>query len=268
MNTTVVLCCTFYWLLISCWQQSSRNVLFFKGTEAYDLAKAVESEDLDLIETLAKANPKLMDIANPISGSNVLALSVDIEKYNSFKKLLELGANPRFIDPYTKHSVLIDACKYYGNWEIDNRYIQLLLQYGADPNYAIEEDFVDEKGHHHYATTALMEASRINLDMVKILIRGGADPYKKLGSRERTPFSIAIVGNKDRFIISNYYIDSLKVDVHKPMNIRGKDTIYIQDYIRKYMAYKEGTESDNKKIEFIKKLESMGVDFKNYKYKL
>lgn len=271
--------------LTSCGQES-RNVRFFKGTEAYKLAQAVEKENLNKIEKLVKENPELLNIINNTTGSNVLDLSLTLENFQAFKKLLELGANPNFINPYSKRSVLIEACKFYWkpeSYTIDLRYIELLLQYGANPNYTVEEDFTDEKGHYHMATSSLMEASKLDLELVKLLIKAGVDPYKKLKQDEKTSFAnSALSGNYD---ISNYFIDTLNVDVKQPMRVRKNDSLYIQDYIvNKFLKAKltgnkeemEKLKSENPKMEeanqagweFIEKLESMGVDFKNYEYKL
>jgi ankyrin repeat protein len=287
----LIIVCLFLFSLSSC-AQENRYVAAFKDTKAYPLAKAVEREDLDEIERLVRQDSALMEFANPVNGSNVLVLSIDTEKYESFKKLLELGANPNFINPYTRHSVLIDAIQPFGSqfeWRKDNRYVELLLEYGADPNYAVENDFTNEKGYHIRATSPLMEASSLNLEAVKLLVKHGADPNKRLEENQSTGLSRAVRrGNID---IINYYLDSLKVDVHQPMStvIRKPDnekiTYFIQDYIvNKFTKAKlmgdtaemERLKQQNEDIEeaneelwqLIQKLEKMGVDFKNYDYKL
>jgi ankyrin repeat protein len=272
--------------------QENRYVAAFKDTKAYPLAKAVEREDLDEIERLVRQDSALMEFANPVSGSNVLILSINTEKYESFKKLLELGANPNFINPYTKHSVLIDAIQPFGSqfeWRKDNRYIELLLEYGANPNYAVEHDFTNEKGHHIRATSPLMEASSLDLEAVKLLVKHGADPNKRLAENQSTGFSIAV--RRGKIDIINYYLDSLDVNVHEPMSIvtrkptNEKVKYFIQDYIvNKFTKAKlmsdtveierlkqqnEGIEEANEELwQLIQKLEKMGVDFKHYDYKL
>ena len=120
----------------SCGQRGSRNIAFFKDTPAYELAKAVGSGDLEKIERLVKEDSTLLEVKNPNYGSNVLVLCLYVEEFDSFKKLLELGADPNFISPYDKHSVLIEAIASFGSsfeWIEDNRYAELLLEYGADP---------------------------------------------------------------------------------------------------------------------------------------
>jgi ankyrin repeat protein len=263
-------------LIVSC-KKENINVMFFKDTKAYDLAKAVEKEDLDKVESLVKKDKKLLEVIDPVSGSNVLSLSLTLENFESFKKLLELGANPNFINPITKRSVLIDACTFYNKPEpytIDLRYIRLLLEKGANPNYIVENDFTDKEGNYHMATSAIHEASALDLTMVKILIKGGANPYKKLEQNQSPPFSSALKGFKNKFEITNYYIDSLNVDLKEPLGIVNRQPsnelteLYIQDYIDKFFSYEKGTEGYQKTQKLIEKLKSKGVNFNNYQYKM
>lgn len=279
----LILVCLFLISFSSC-AQENKYVAAFKDTKPYTLAKAVEREDLDEIEKLIRQDSTLMEFPNPVNGSNVLVLSIDIEKYESFRKILELGANPNFINPYTRHSVLIDAIQPFGSqfeWRTDNRYIETLLEYGADPNYAVENDFTNEKGHHVMGTSPLMEASGLNLEAVKLLVEHGAEP-NEIGNGKIHPLTRALDFKK--FDIIDYYIDSLNVDVTEPMRVRSNDSLFIQDYIvNKFIKARlmgdkaemenlkklnEGIEEANEELwQFIQKLEKMGVDFKNYDYK-
>lgn len=262
----------------SCVNKDQRNVGFFKNTPAYGLAKAVEKGDLKQIENMVKDDSTLLEIANPVSGSNVLVLCLYVEQFESFKKLLELGADPNFLNPYTKYSVLILSIDYFGSsleWIEDSRYAKLLLDYGADPKYAIEDDFTNEKNHHVMATSPLIKASRINLDLVKLLIEYGADPYRRLGEKQRTPFRAALQASQ--FEIIYYFINSLNVNVNQPLYFRTEDSLFIQDYVvtrlmfNNIRAEQQGLPIDIEGAEerwnLIKYLESKGVDFVNYKYK-
>lgn len=247
----------------------NRNVDFFKETKAYDLAKAVYASDISKIEKLVKSDTSLLTYNNPTSGSNVISLSIYIERYEALKKLLELGGNPNSINPLTKESLLMESITPFGSqfeWRREHKYAQLLLEKGANPNYAIEEDFTNEKGHYKMASSPLMNASDFDLDAVKLLIKYGADPYRKLGAKKATPFSMAVSGPK--FDIIYYYIDTLKVDVHQPMSVRTNDSLYIQDYIHKFMNYEERSDNYIKTQALIDKLKKMGVDFDNYDFKL
>lgn len=256
----------FLFFSIQACAQRDKNVNAFKNTDAYELAQAVSNEDLAKVEQLVEQNPKLLNVPSAY-GSNVLMLCLYTENFASFKRLLELGADPNFIDPYTKYSVLIEACKPFGTsseWIKDNRYAELLLKKGADPNYAIEQEFTNEQGVHVSATSPMIRASGLDLDLVKLLVRFGVDYKRPIGGK--TPFAQAVSFNK--FAIINYYIDSLRIDLKAPLRIRTADSLFVQDYIDKFMAYQVGIEGYELKQKLIKRLEAEGIDFKNYKYKL
>lgn len=234
----------------------------------------------------------MLGITDTVTGANVLALALELEQFEAFKKLLELGADPNSINPYSRYSILMKAIQPFGNqfeWHREHQYAELLLEYGADPNYAVEDDFTNQKKRHVSASSPLMRASRLDLHLVKLLIQKGADPTKKLGQKQLTPFGEALDAAK--FDIIEYYIDTLGVDVKQPLSVvlrkPGNETVtyFIQDYVvNKFTKAKlagdnaeverlkqeyEGIEQANQeRWELIKKLESKGVDFKNYPYKL
>lgn len=177
-----------------------------------------------------------------------------------------MGANPNFFDPYTKYSVLIEACQPFGNsleWGKDNRYAELLLKEGANPNCAVEKEFTNVRGAYVSATSPLMRASSLDLELVKMLIQFGADYNQRINGE--SPFAEAVSARK--FDIINYYIDTLKVDVKAPLRILSTDSLFVQDYLETYMAYEVGTEGYKLKQRLIKRLEARGIDFKNYNYR-
>lgn len=254
--------------LSACSQSTgNRNVDFFKDTKAYDLAKAVYNSDLDKIEKLVKADTSLLSFSNPTSGSNVLFLTIYTERYEALKKLLELGGNPNSVNSFTKYSLLMESITPFGSqfeWRQEHQYATLLLEKGANPNYTVENDFVNEKGHTVMASNAIIKASSEHVDLLKLLIKYGANYNIRVNGK--TPFAHAVSSRKLDIIY--YYIDSLKVNVHEPMRIRSNDSLYIQDYIQKFMNYEESSDNYKKTQTLIDRLKKMGVDFDNYDYKL
>ncbi len=277
---------------MSCNGQNSQNTEYFEGTRAYELAKAVERGDTSIIRELVEKDSTLLKVHDPVTGSNCLSLAIDLEQFGSFKKLLELGTNPNAINPLTQYSVLMEAFQPFGNqfeWRREHKYAKLLLEHGANPNYAVERDFINEKGHHISATSPLMEASEYDLDAVKLLLKYGANPHKKLQEDQSTPFSRAV--RRGKIDIVNFYIDSVRVDVHQPMATvirkpkNERVTFYIQDYVvNKFTKARltgntdevERLKRENPDIEkanedlwqLIQKLKGLGVNFKDYNYKL
>lgn len=245
-----------------------RNVEFFKDTEAYDLAKAIGNNDTTEITKLITEKPNLINVTAYNTGSNALDLALYLENYEAFKKLIDLGANPNFINPLDKRTPLIEACRFYfkhqPDWRIDLRYIQLLLDHGADPNYFVDSSFTDYRGYNHYYTSPLSEACGVNLDMVKLLLKYGADPFKKIKYTQENSFGYAVSFRK--FDIIYYYLDSLKPNVLEPLYVhpKTKKKRYIQDYIKQLCSRRTPLNSECKQL--ILQLKNMGVDFKNHEY--
>lgn len=275
---------------LSCAQNADRYVSFFKGTKAYDLAKAVKGNDIRMINELVSENRTLLEVTNPISGDNVLTLALSLDNYESFSELLRLGADPNFVNPFSKSSVLMEACNY--NWssglaEIHHKYVELLLSLGANPNYALEKNYTDEKGRSYFASSPLIEASKIDLEMVKLLIRYGANPLVRLDSNAVSPLSTALLAMK--YDIAIFYIDSVKMDLSEPVisviqePSKKRVNFYIQDltintFTKARILGKtkevEMLKMENPEIEeanqilwnFILELTKRGVDFKNHNY--
>ena len=255
----------------SCSQTSKKNqkyINLYKDTPVQFLVKAINDNDLTEIDRIVKKNPELLNYTYKKYGSGVLGICLDLEKYNSFKKLLELGANPNYINTINHYSILIEAITPFGSaleWREDNRYAKLLLEYKANPNYVVQE--FEKNGLHYSGASPLNKASSINFEMVKELIKYGANKDNRVDGE--LPFGEAV--SSRQFDIIYYYIDSLHTDVNEPLSIvkryDGKYAeYYIQDYIKMYMSFKPNSKSENKKQELIKKLEAKGVDFKNYHY--
>lgn len=204
-------------LIFSSCTTEHKQVTKFEDTEAYKLAQAVDKSKIHQVEKLLKTRPELLKVSSK-SGMNVLELSIFLEEMDAFKKLLELGADPNYINPLDSQSVLMKACRPFGSaiyWRENNKYAELLLEYGADPNYSIRKKFTNSNGITNLAGCPISKASRLNLDLVKTLIKYGAefDIYVD----DQSPFSEAVGAGK--FDIIDYYIDSLNTDVHKPMAV-------------------------------------------------
>lgn len=270
-KSKIILLGIFLFFFKSCSQSTKKEQQYinhFKNSSVENLVKEIGNENIIEIENLVKKNPELLKYTDQRYGTGVLAMCIDLEKYNSFKKLLELGADPNFINSQNHYSILIESIAPFGDateWREDNRYAKLLLEYKANPNYIVQE--FEEKGLHFSGASPLYKASSYNIDLVKELIKYGADKDKRVDGE--LPFGEAV--SSRQFDIIYYFIDTLNVNVNEPLAIVKKNDgkvieYYIQDYLKKYMSFKSNSKSEIKKLELIKKLETMGVDFKNYHY--
>jgi ankyrin repeat protein len=100
----------------------------FKGTKAETIAKAIEKNDITAIEQEVKLKQVDVNFKDKKYEVSLLTLAMMNDKRKSFKKLLELGANPNIENSYCVGS-LNAAIRYNNN--CDTYYIEMLLDYGA-----------------------------------------------------------------------------------------------------------------------------------------
>ena len=150
----------------------------FQGTIAWDLAKAVEDEDISRIKYEVEQLGIPVDYKEERWKSTLLMLAIDNNKKKSVKALLELGADP---------NVPRDTVRYRGNnpvilasrfSHISPEILKMLLEYGGDPNSVECGVQQDNLGNwvpaRHFA---LFDAVPLDGDYekVRILVEAGAD---------------------------------------------------------------------------------------------
>ena len=136
----VLFCLIISLLLCSCGvldpELKRDNINIFKNTEAWELAVAVRFEDVIGIGTEAEKNPDLLNFQDPYHDITLLMWAIGMEKYKSVEALLKRGADPNIIAAETEMTALSVSAGY--SWvnketQIDPKYTELLLEYGADP---------------------------------------------------------------------------------------------------------------------------------------
>jgi hypothetical protein len=178
-----------------------KSIQIFENTDAWELAKAVECEEINKIEMIVTGNPDVVNIQDPEYGITLLVWSIKMEKYKVAEKLLKLGANPNLMSKSGK-TALFYAAEY--SWidymaKKDARYVELLLKYKANPNisYVSANNEVLEPG-----TTPLMVAATISFEKTQALVEGGAEINLKTITG-KTAASKALVR---RFVDVAYYL--------------------------------------------------------------
>lgn len=249
-----------YYILIICFCLS--NTCKEKTVEPNNqLIIAIDSNDTHRIRTIIKNNPRLLNDKTFYKGNSPLVYSIIFDKFNSFKTLIELGADVNFINNEGA-SVLLNSIRYYkreSGLNVDLKYIKVLLDRGANPNYAINEGFTNTGGGYIMPISPICKASAVDSKIVKILVQYGADYKKPVGGI--TPFGFALKARK--FEIIDFYIDTLKVDLNKPVSITNTkpyDSIkvyYPKDLVKKYFNFSEGSSSHKLTQKLIRKLDSL-----------
>jgi ankyrin repeat protein len=223
------------------------------------LKEAIETSDLEKIESIIKSNPNQLN--TKIFKLNPLEYSIVNDHFASFNKLIQLGADVNYVGN-EKQSILLTSLRYYpdsSGLKIKPKYIKKLLKSGANPNYLIQNGFTNKNGGYVIPISPICKASTMSLKIVKMLIHYGADYLEPAGGD--TPLGFAVKARN--FDIVYYYIETLKVDLNKPVaiiNMKYQDeikTYYIKDYIKKYMKFTNGSSSYIKTDNLINKINSL-----------
>lgn len=222
----------------------------FQNTPAWTIAKAVKQQDtIKIIDCISK-NKALIAYKEPKFGETLLQIAVMTLKYNSVKTLLKLGADPNSQDIYAGSSPFMDAAEILltddGNYGSNPKYLELLLQYGGDPN--AEQRGPRPEGYNVRLTPLLNACLTGYLDYVKILVNAGAN--LKYDNRKYTPFFAAVTKGKPEVVM---YLIEKGADYKKPLmkNIEGKE-LYLTDFMKNWNLNPNEIEKKNELIAFLK----------------
>lgn len=167
----------------------------FQDTPAWELAKAVQDNDVDKVDEEVKKNPKIINYQESKYGNTLLHLSIFNDDYKGFKELLKLGANPNIADSFHCTTPLIEACESFDN---RTKYVEELIKYKANINYI---ECNDGKAKQKTNKTALVAASRTgHLKIVKLLVENGADIDYRKGSNG-SAISSAVLRNSYNIVL-------------------------------------------------------------------
>lgn len=165
----------------------------FQDTPAWELAKAIQDDDIDKIDEEIQKNPKIINYQESKYGKTLLHLSSYNDNYKSFKELLRLGANPNIADSSHCTTPLIQVAQSFDD---KLKYAEELIKYKADVNYV---ECSEGKEAQKTKRTALITASSYgHLNIVKLLINNGAKINYDDGSQAGSALgSAALAGNYD-----------------------------------------------------------------------
>lgn len=149
---------------------SNIDYRLFQNTPAWELAKAVQEEDMDNFDKIISENLQIINYQESKYGNTLLMLTIINQQLKPFKALLKKGAAVNTHNTFDGTSPLIEACssKYY-----NIIFTKILIEYGANIN-----DIETGKRRQENSTrlTPLMAASKTgNLDLVRFLVSNGAD---------------------------------------------------------------------------------------------
>ena len=240
-------------------KRSGYDVKLFKGP-AYHLAQAVLKEQPVRIHQILKSKPTLVNYQESHFGKTLLEFAAQSNLSISVKALLEAGANPNIANNYNGYTPLMAAARHTSLTDSSTESIRLLLRYGANPN-AVSRPVAPSQR----PTTALILAASNKLEYVRILVNAGADIDITIGtSKDALERALAL----NRIDVARYLIVEKHADVMKNYTVTlSGDTLKINDLLKRLTFH---LESDNykKKMEIVRYLESLGIDYRNAKVPL
>ncbi|HTI59096.1 ankyrin repeat domain-containing protein [Mucilaginibacter sp.] len=238
----------------------------FKGTPAWELAKAVQNEDTVKIKQEVSKNRNLLSFTEPKFGQPLLSLAVQHSSYNSVKTLLELGADPNMQSTYSGASAVTEACELglggFTHEGADSRFLQLVLKYGGNPNIEGHSKAGSAYGPRRTKSPLSIASQEGNLNYVKILVDAGANVNynDEYGS---SPLSLAAEFGLNPDVV--IYLIGKGADYKRVFYKTAEgEKKYITDEMRTWL-YDLGSEEYKKKMQLVEFLKKNGMDYRKTK---
>lgn len=246
-----------------------RDFRLFQGTKAWELAKAVEDENIEGIKLQVNKVGIPVDYKEERFGETLLMLAVRNNKYISVKTLLELGADPNepndTIHNWGENAIII-ASEFP---RISPKILKLLLEYGGNPNSVCrgKQEYNDEWiPIRHFP---LYDAVPIfgDFEKVRILVEAGADVNMQTEDTGAGAIEVAII--RDRMDVLLYLLehggDYYKKFERQDFSSPSPSPSYYVDilYMLRLCFYPIGSEEYKYKLKVIDFLNKRGLDYKS-----
>lgn len=244
---------------------SITNIKIFKDTPVWELALAVDEENIDTIDKIAKDHPELVDYQDKVYGATLLLWSIGMEKYDSAEMLLKCGADPNITSKTEWKTPLFTASGF--SWvdkvaKKDSKYVELLLSFGANPNinhYNECENYIIEPG-----ASPLMYSIRSGIDKTKALVQAGADINYRTERGSTAALESLYTGEPQ---YAYYLIVEKKAVVSEPYyrrksygNEDPNEKLYYVDLLR-YWIFDLDSQEYRMKMEIVDEFANQGVDY-------
>ena len=243
------------------------DVCRFQGTKAWNLAKAIDDQNIREIRRQVVVLKVPIDTKDRKKLFTPLMYAVFNNDIQSVKVLLELGADPNIptdsISDKGDNSVII-ASRYS---DISIEILKLLLKYGGNPNstecgrnYDMDGDWIPAR------SSALSCAVSISgeIEKVKILVEAGANVNNYDGDFQDVPLMDALL--LDRMNIALYLLEhgadyNYKFRSCAPSSGGGSRDVDILYRLRQCI-YPLDSQEYKDKLKVIKFLKDRGVDYR------
>lgn len=242
-----------------------KDYRLFQGTPAWNLAKAVQDEEVEEIRRIVNEEKVNVDYQENKYGKTLLMLTVMNRNYNSCQTLLELGSNPNLHDSNDGTSPMIYAAGIEDYVDDNTKFLKLLLKHGGNPND--EETGKRREGNTTRKNPLLYACSDVNqfvspIEKVKVLVEAGANVNYK---NEFNHFPL-----REALIYKHYDVvlyllqkgaDYSQVLFDRAKFSKGGKKIYIGDLLKEHLLPLDSKEY-LQKMEVVEFLKQKGVDYR------
>ena len=244
------------------------DVRRFQTTKAWELAKAIEDNDLQEIKHQVIDLKVPVDTRDRINNFTPLMFAVFNNDIQSVKVLLELGADPNLSQDTlfdAGRNAVIIASNYIG---VSSKILKLLLEYGGNPNSV-------ERGRKVYGEglwtetrcTALGAAigvgccGKYDFEKVRILVEAGADVNLRT-----VDFPVGVIESAlvlDRMDIALYLLKHGADYKWRLEESDGEGNPYYEDilYRLRQSVFRLDSQQYKDKLKVIKFLKDRGLDY-------
>lgn len=235
----------------------------FQDTPAWNLAKAVEDENTELIKKIIKEGKVDVNYQEPRFGQPLIMLAVINEQYASCKVLLELGANPNLHDKNDGSNAMIEAAQI-DNSNVDKmKFMGLLLKFKGDPNSVeVGTRRVGNTTRNSVLIAAVnADESYSSLPIVKLLVKAGANiNYEnEFGQTALNEAILLEIYDVALFLLQNG-ADYNQVIIDRSQFSKDGKKVYLVEILREFTP-KIGSEKHLKKRAIIQFLKQKGIDY-------
>lgn len=239
----------------------------FKGTQTYELAKAVMNQNESKIKKICTSNPEAMYGCDEELNYTVLHFAILYKKFKSAKALLEAGMSPDVQSATSGETPLYLASA----GSIDFKFFKLLIDYGANPEIGTKylENHVFTTGGTPLMKlpTMYVPAKKNNMAKAKYLIEvAGADVNTTDADGNTAAIEALIIKDLE---MASYFICDLKADVTKPYYtpkyiVMENNEILIHypvSILKDMWLYPLDSDEYKIKMKIVEEFERQGVDY-------
>ena len=244
----------------------------FQGTIAWDLAKAVQDQDISRIKYEVETMGIPVDYKEDKFGGTLLMLAVRTNKTESVKALLELGANPNetndTIRNFGRNAVLF-ASKFS---RVSPKILKMLLEHGGNPNSVERGVQQDNLGNwvpaRHFALFEAVD-SEGDYEKVKMLVEAGADVNMQTEDTGAGAMYVALAFNRMDVLLyllehgADYNRKFERIDVISSKDSASYKSFYVDIlYELRLRTYPLDSKQYKDKLKVIEFLKNKGLDYR------